>query len=102
MGNNEGLADTDTAVSELTIIDVRERDEWDAGHIPEALHIPVGSVQREISAAVPNKNAKIRVYCAAGRRAERAKGALLEMGYADVRNLGGFSSAQSAIDAIRA
>jgi rhodanese-related sulfurtransferase len=101
MENAEGLAGTDTSVADLTIIDVREKDEWESGHIPEALHIPVGTVQEEIATAVPDKGAKIRVYCAAGRRAERAKQTLLEMGYRDVRNLGGFSSAANAVDAIR-
>jgi rhodanese-related sulfurtransferase len=101
MGNSEGLAETDTSVAELTIIDVREKDEWESGHVPEALHLPVGSVQDQIASLVPDKSAKIRVYCAAGRRAEKAKQTMLDLGYSDVRNLGGFSAAETAISALR-
>jgi phage shock operon rhodanese PspE len=101
MGNAEGLGEGDTSVSDLVIIDVREKDEWDNGHVPEAIHIPVGSIRDQITTAVPDKNARIRVYCAAGRRAGTAKEALLELGYTNVRNLGGFSTAGKAIDAIR-
>jgi rhodanese-related sulfurtransferase len=98
---SEGLTATDTSISDLVIIDVREKSEWDSGHVPEAIHIPVGSIETKIPEIVPNKNAKIRVYCAAGRRAGQAKRALIGMGYTDVRNLGGFEDATFTLERIR-
>jgi phage shock protein E len=99
--NFDGLAPTDTSLSDLVVIDVREQAEWDNGHIPEAMLIPVGSIETSIFSAVPDKNAKIRLHCASGRRSGRAKDALIALGYTDVRNLGGFAAAKDIITSIR-
>jgi rhodanese-related sulfurtransferase len=101
MGKSEGLGEGHTSVSDVVIIDVREKYEWNLGHVPEAIHIPVGSIRDQITTAVPDKNAKIGVYCAAGIRAGTAKQALCALGYRNVRNLGGFGTVRKAIDAIR-
>ncbi len=63
------------------IIDVRTKTEWDAGHRPEAIHLPYEHINQYNN---EDKNRKIIVYCLTGRRANIAKQKLLEMGYTDV------------------
>ena len=74
------------------ILDVREQDEWDEGHIPGAIHIPRGNLESRVEAAVPDKEGEIVVYCAAGNRSAFAAKTLEELGYGDVVSLaGGFT-----------
>jgi molybdopterin/thiamine biosynthesis adenylyltransferase/rhodanese-related sulfurtransferase len=70
-------------------VDVRERDEWDEGHIPGALHVPRGSLESRIENAVPDRAARIVLYCATGARSAFAAKALEELGYEDVVSLAG-------------
>ncbi|NQV12009.1 hypothetical protein HQ524_01470 [Candidatus Uhrbacteria bacterium] len=72
-----------------SLIDVREKDEWDAGHIDEAVHIPRGFLEFKIEELIPKKDAMIIVQCASGGRAALCGKALQEMGYTNVRNLEG-------------
>jgi sulfur-carrier protein adenylyltransferase/sulfurtransferase len=73
-------------------LDVRERDEWDEGHIPGALHVPRGYLESRIEGLVPDRAASIVVYCAAGNRSAFATKSLNELGYEHVVNLqGGFT-----------
>lgn len=74
---------------EHVLIDVRERDEWDAGHIDDAIHIPRGFLEFKIEQAVPDKNAEIVVHCASGGRSALSVQALRKMGYLNVKNLEG-------------
>jgi sulfur-carrier protein adenylyltransferase/sulfurtransferase len=74
------------------IVDVREQDEWDEGHIPGAVHIPRGYLESRIEAAAPDRSQRILVYCAAGNRSAFAAKTLDELGYEDVVSLaGGFT-----------
>ena len=83
------LIDTDPAV---TVVDVRERDEWDEGHLPSAVHIPRGSLESRIEQAVPDHSQRVLLYCAAGNRSAFAARALGELGYENVSSLaGGFT-----------
>jgi rhodanese-related sulfurtransferase len=76
-----------------TLIDVREQDEWDAGHIQEAIHIPRGMLEFKIGEAVPNKDDLIVVQCASGGRAALCGQQLIKLGYTNVKNLeGGYTS----------
>jgi molybdopterin/thiamine biosynthesis adenylyltransferase/rhodanese-related sulfurtransferase len=70
-------------------LDVRERDEWDEGHIPGALHIPRGSLESRVETAAPDKDRPVVVYCAVGARSAFAAKTLEELGYADVSSLAG-------------
>ncbi|MGN6429323.1 MAG: molybdopterin-synthase adenylyltransferase MoeB [Gaiellaceae bacterium] len=70
-------------------LDVREREEWDEGHIPGAVHIPRGWLESRIEQAVPDRNRPIVAYCASGNRSTFAAKTLEELGYADVVNLAG-------------
>jgi molybdopterin/thiamine biosynthesis adenylyltransferase/rhodanese-related sulfurtransferase len=70
-------------------VDVREREEWDEGHIPGAVHVPRGYLESRIEAAVPDRDRSVVVYCASGARSAFATRTLEELGYTDVRNLAG-------------
>jgi sulfur-carrier protein adenylyltransferase/sulfurtransferase len=70
-------------------LDVRERNEWDEGHIPGAIHVPRGNLESRIETAVPDHGTRIVVYCASGARSAFATKTLNELGYIDVANLAG-------------
>jgi sulfur-carrier protein adenylyltransferase/sulfurtransferase len=75
-----------------SIVDVRERDEWDEGHLPGAVHIPRGYLESRIEGAVPDKSKLVLVYCAGGNRSAFAAKTLEELGYDKVVSLaGGFT-----------
>jgi sulfur-carrier protein adenylyltransferase/sulfurtransferase len=74
------------------VVDVRERDEWDEGHLPGAVHIPRGSLESRIEQAVPDRTQPVILYCAAGNRSAFAARTLQELGYEEVGSLaGGFT-----------
>ncbi len=72
-----------------TLIDVREQVEWDAGHIPGALFIPLGQLGQEIAAAVPDKDTEIILQCRSGARSGRGTDLLQQLGYTNVVNMAG-------------
>jgi adenylyltransferase/sulfurtransferase len=75
------------------IVDVREREEWEQGHVPGALFIPRGYLEMRIEEEVPDKDAQVYLYCAGGVRSAFAAKTLLEMGYRHVYSVaGGFSA----------
>src|SRR4051812_35696636 len=79
-----------------TLIDVRERDEWDQGHIPGATHLSKGYIETRIEDLVPDRATPITLYCAGGVRSLLAAQALKTMGYEDVVSMaGGFGAWKS-------
>ncbi|OLE01814.1 MAG: molybdopterin biosynthesis protein MoeB [Actinobacteria bacterium 13_1_20CM_4_69_9] len=77
---------------EPVVVDVREQDEWDEGHIPGAVHIPRGHLESRIERAAPDPSRRVLLYCSAGNRSAFAAKTLEEMGYEDVASLaGGFT-----------
>jgi len=72
-----------------TLIDVREQVEWDAGHIPGALFIPLGTLEQAIAAAVPDKDTEIIMQCRSGARSGRGTDLLHQLGYTNVVNMAG-------------
>jgi molybdopterin/thiamine biosynthesis adenylyltransferase/rhodanese-related sulfurtransferase len=75
------------------LVDVRERDEYEQGYIPGAVHIPRGNLESRIENTVSDRNAPVILYCAAGNRSAFAAKTLHELGYTDVVSLaGGFSN----------
>ena len=76
----------------IQLIDVREKDEFSAGHIPKAKNIPLGIVAEKIEKYVPNKEETIYVYCHSGMRSAKACKELTNLGYNHVYNLGGIIS----------
>ena len=74
------------------LLDVREQDEWQEGHLPAAVHVPRGNLESRIEALVPDRSREIVVYCAAGHRSAFAAKSLSELGYANVASMiGGFT-----------
>lgn len=91
--------DVDAAESAIAaadlLIDVREADEFTAGHIPGATHIPRGLLEFSLSSApeYDSRALKIVLYCKASGRAALAACAMQEMGYTDVQSIsGGFDA----------
>ena len=83
--------------SDLTIIDVRERDEWVQGHLPGAQHLSRGFLELQIEQLQPDRDAPIVVYCAGGVRSLLAARDLQTMGYTDVSSMsGGFNGWKNA------
>lgn len=72
-------------------IDVRTANEFNAGHLDGALHIPYDVIGDQIAAVVPDKDAEIHVYCRTGRRSGIALKTLEGMGYTNVVNEGGYA-----------
>ncbi len=68
----------------FTLVDVREKDEYRAGYIPGAVHIPRGFLEMQAEQKLPDKNAEIIVYCAGGTRSAFAARTLSELGYSNV------------------
>jgi rhodanese-related sulfurtransferase len=71
------------------LIDVREDTEWAAGHAAGAVHLGKGVIERDIETNVPDKGAKLVLYCGGGFRSALAADALQQMGYIDVISLDG-------------
>ncbi|MGI8607072.1 MAG: molybdopterin-synthase adenylyltransferase MoeB [Gaiellaceae bacterium] len=77
---------------EPVVVDVRERDEWEEGHIPGAVHVPRGYLESRIEAAAPDRERPVVVYCSGGSRSAFAAQSLEELGYENVLSLaGGFT-----------
>ena len=77
---------------EPVVVDVREQDEWDEGHIPGAVHIPRGHLESRIERLAPDGARPVVVYCSQGNRSVFAAKTLEELGYEDVVSLaGGFT-----------
>jgi molybdopterin/thiamine biosynthesis adenylyltransferase/rhodanese-related sulfurtransferase len=68
----------------MTLVDVREKDEWRAGYIPGAVSLPRGFLELQAEQKLPDKNARIAVYCAGGTRSALAAATLQELGYTNV------------------
>src|SRR3954452_7797016 len=76
--------------SGVVLVDVRENDEWDAGHIPGAKHVPRGYLESRIEGAVPDRSQHIVLYCASGNRSALAAHTLRQMlGYEHVESMTG-------------
>ena len=73
------------------LVDVREDSEWAAGHLPGAVHLGKGVIERDIEAKIPDTNAEIVLYCGGGFRSALAAENLQKMGYRNVISMdGGF------------
>lgn len=77
------------AGEKLTLIDTREDSEWARGHLPGAMHLCKGVIERDIEAAVPDKNAELILYCGGGFRSALAADNLQKMGYTKVMSMDG-------------
>ena len=74
---------------EHIILDTREQDEFDEGHIPGAILIPYTQIENKAEEMLPDKNAQILVYCRSGRRSKIASESLAKLGYTNIKEFGG-------------
>ena len=78
---------------EVIILDVREQDEYDSGHIPGAVLLPVDSIDETTAAEViPEKDSAVLVYCRSGNRSKTASSTLAELGYTNIYEFGGINT----------
>ena len=78
---------------QVLVLDVREQAEYDRGHIPGALLLPVGTIEEDTAAAViPEKDTVVLVYCRSGNRSKTAAAALAALGYSHVYEFGGINT----------
>jgi rhodanese-related sulfurtransferase len=71
------------------LVDVREDNEWSAGHAAGAVHLSKGTIERDIETQVPDKSKTLVLYCGGGFRSALAGDALQQMGYQNVISLDG-------------
>ena len=77
---------------EVVILDVREQHEYDSGHIPEAVLLPVGTITEDTAAAViDDLDTTVLVYCRSGNRSKTASQVLADLGYTNVYEFGGIN-----------
>jgi rhodanese-related sulfurtransferase len=71
------------------LVDVREESEWARGHLPRAVHLSKGIIERDIESAIPDKSAEIICYCGGGFRSALVADNLRKMGYTNVVSMDG-------------
>ena len=78
---------------DVIILDVREQDEFDAGHISGAVLLSVGAISADTAAAViPELDSVVLVYCRSGNRSKTASAALAELRYSNIYEFGGINT----------
>ena len=83
--------------SDAVIVDVREKDEFDESHIPDAIHMSRGMVELEVEEKFPDRNTTIICHCGGGGRSALAAESLQKMGFKNVRSMaGGFKAWKAA------
>jgi rhodanese-related sulfurtransferase len=95
------ISPTDAAAkaqsSDAVIVDVREKDEFDEDHIPDAVHMSRGLLELEVEEKFPDRNTTIICHCGGGGRSALAAESLQKMGYKNVRSMaGGFKAWKGA------
>ena len=92
-----GLRERQTQNPNLVLVDVREDDEWRAGHVAGAVHIGKGVIERDIESQIPEPDTEVVLYCGGGFRSALAAESLQRMGYTNVLSLdGGYRALQDA------
>jgi rhodanese-related sulfurtransferase len=71
------------------LVDVREDNEWANGHLPGAVHMGRGVIERDIEQAVPDTKTKLILYCGGGFRSALVADNLQKMGYTNVESMDG-------------
>ncbi|MGA2427778.1 MAG: rhodanese-like domain-containing protein [Candidatus Acidiferrum sp.] len=77
------------AGEKFLLIDVREDNEWAKGHLPGAVHLGKGIIERDIEQRAPDTSAKLILYCGGGFRSALAAENLQKMGYTNVESMDG-------------
>ncbi len=77
------------AGEKIVLVDVREESEWARGHLPGAIHLGKGIIERDIERRFPDKRAPLVLYCGGGFRSALAADNLQKMGYTNVISMDG-------------
>jgi rhodanese-related sulfurtransferase len=77
------------AGEKMILVDTREDLEWANGHLPGAIHLSKGVIERDIEKTIPDHNAPIVLYCGGGFRSALAADNLKKMGYTNVISMDG-------------
>lgn len=108
LGSSFAMAETIPSVSpdealkmqtqhQAVIVDVRENDEWNSGHIAGAIHIPLGEIQNHLADLSQYQNSQLIMQCRSGARSAKAADMLAKAGFSNVRNMeGGLNAWQKA------
>ena len=73
----------------FALVDVREESEWARGHLPGAIHLGKGIIERDVEERIPDTAAKVILYCGGGFRSAIAADNLQKMGYKNVESMDG-------------
>ena len=79
------------------LLDVRTPQEYSEGHIPGSKNVPLQTLDK-VRSVVENKDTELFVYCYSGGRSRQAAAALGQMGYTNVRNIGGIAAYQGKVE----
>ena len=79
------------------LLDVRQANEFDDGHIDGAVLVPHDTIAEKIGTVVPDKNTSVYVYCRSGRRSALAVEAMKKLGYTNLTDLGGMDEAKNRL-----
>lgn len=74
------------------LLDVRTKEEYDGGHIPTAINLPLSDIVSLPIPSLPDKNQLILVYCRSGNRSRQASDKLVKLGYTNIVEIGGINS----------
>jgi len=77
------------AGEKFVLVDVREESEWGRGHLPGAVHLGKGIIERDIEQRVPDTNTRLILYCGGGFRSALTADNLQTMGYSHVESMDG-------------
>jgi rhodanese-related sulfurtransferase len=77
------------AGEKFVLVDVREESEWNAGHLPKAIHMSKGVIERDVEQKIPDHAAQVVLYCGGGFRSALAADNLQKMGYTNVLSMDG-------------
>ena len=77
------------AGEKFVLVDVREESEWASGHLPGAVHLGKGIIERDIEQRVPDTSTKLVLYCGGGFRSALTADNLQKMGYSNVESMDG-------------
>ncbi len=79
------------------VVDVREPGEFNSGHLPGAVNIPLGRLRDELPRRVPNKGQALLLHCLSGARSGMAQQQLRHLGYTNAFNLGSYGRAEKIV-----
>ena len=81
----------------FALVDVREESEWGAGHLPGAIHLGKGVIERDVEKTIPDRGSEVVLYCGGGYRSALSADNLQKMGYTNVISMdGGFTGWKNA------